>query len=196
MDLSHISKYISDVWAYLSNPNNITGIIALLIAIFSEPFKKWWHKSSLSFAQPLMVKQTSTLQVCRIPIRNSGIKAFTYTAQDVEVNVEEIYDNGEKRSDFVPSPLRFTHQNTSRNIAVNQTVLLDLFEWISSTQRKNANSSIKIAAPNINGLPDMPYIETGTTILHLHLFQQSGQDIKRRVKIVWNGSDPPETTIV
>ena len=108
------------------------GLTAILIAVFGRSAAK--YVSGLIFKpnlkpndEILRIEQPGEV-VYRLQIQNEGKD----TAREVEVSVTEISDDGVRRDNFLPVPLRWTHfqSGTSgpakRDIHRNQSVYLDL----------------------------------------------------------------------
>lgn len=126
----------------------------------------------------------------RLIIKNSS----EFKADSVEANVEQVFDNGDSRKDFLPVPLWWTHNQfkkndiSQRSIYGNQTVYLDIFSYIQG-------SEFRLQTP-IKGVSTFDKIDRGETEIEIKLYQDSGQKpVIQKVKISWDGNNFPQINI-
>jgi len=148
--LNQISQSFSNISEKFSQPFYLlpefwTLVVALCIGIFSPIFTEWLtrrpKKSNLVVIKVITIIQENNneiepkppLEVSRLVIENKG----KHTARIVEAYIENISDNGEIRKNFIPMPLMWTHGQlfhdgwaTSRDIYPNQTVYLDILNYV------------------------------------------------------------------
>ncbi|MBI2611690.1 hypothetical protein HYW54_03015 [Candidatus Gottesmanbacteria bacterium] len=169
------------------------AMVALLTLIIKENYDRYFHKSRLVPVE----KPTEDMRVYQEPedrslpaqwiYRLELLNDSNYIAKNVEIYIQEVYDNGANfRKNFIPSPLRWTHRDSKpRNIFPHQTVLLDLFEI-----KFRKLEPVVLAAPNLEGLKNIRDLRAGKMLLILKYFQQNGQTGHFEVKIEWNGNEP------
>jgi hypothetical protein len=155
----------------------IASATALFIAIGGNWLRSKVFKSDLRVIGFRNFKQQENLIVWRIILQNKGHD----TAENVQADVIEISDDGKKRGDFLPIPLKWTHLDTeSRNILVNQTVHLDIFDEIHNSQGSPAYSNLEIRLGTRFGLNirKFTFLESGKAKLKIVVFQKSGSNIE------------------
>lgn len=160
----------------------LSSAAALTIALRQDEWRRRKRKSDIKALEVVGVYQNS-IRYYRLVLRNEG----KYTARNIEVDVEEVYDEGGKeRDNFIPAPLRWTHINTTtRNIFPNQVAYLDICEF----KQEQGRSFIRLFAPNIKNLNDMPYLGAGQTKLVLRHYQENGQTGEIEVFVNWSGRE-------
>jgi len=180
----------------------IVSITALGIALFSEKFKQWSRKSKLCIEKvsglhiqdniPPEGKKIK-LSVGRVLVENKG----RYKAGKVEVNVISIEDKNGGRRNFLPSPLNWTHSQlysenrtvgVIRDIHPHQSVYLDIFNL--NTGEENSKI-LKLAVVPCSNIDDFSKLEIGENTIVLKFYQESGQTITKKLKIIWDGKDSP-----
>jgi hypothetical protein len=173
----------------------ITSLTALSIALFSEPLlNKFIRKTKLVVKSIASHTQgNGNLIVYRALISNEGL----YRAKDVEVYAEEIIESNNKRENFLPVPFGWTHahaysKGVYRDIHPNQSVYLDVFDYIISPKGNLIRLSLKAG----NEISDFSNINKGEIIIKSRIYQASGQTVNLKLKINWNGIDKPELKII
>lgn len=146
-----VSEAIRDVGSL------IASLTALVLAIWGGRMRRIAEKPKLkvgeniiSHNQPISNGTGSQVHVdsthYRFLIKNEG----NATAKDVEVYIEEIANDGVKRDNFLPVPLRWTHYQTKgggqvvRNILPKQSVYLDFCVLISGDYRLRLATPIEV----------------------------------------------------
>jgi hypothetical protein len=174
----------------------IASITALIIAIFTEPFlNKFVRKTKLKVKGVTShIQGKGDLFVHRLLIKNEG----NYRAKDVEVNVEQIYDGDEKRKNFLPAPLGWTHSHAvnggqvARDIHPNQSVYLDICNYINRKEGDVLRLSLKAGQE----IEDFCTLKLGSTKLELKAYQDSGQTVEIILIIDWNGKNNPSIRLL
>lgn len=169
----------------------IASITALIIAIFTEPFlNKFIRKTKLRVKGVTShIQGAGDLIVHRLLIKNES----NYRAKDVEVDVEQIYDGDEKRQNFLPVPLGWTHSHAvngghvARDIHPNQSVYLDICNYIKRKDGDVLQLSLKAGSE----IADFSVLKLGSTKLFMKAYQDSGQTIEMILIISWDGKNNP-----
>lgn len=159
-----------------------TIITTLILLYLKEPILRRLRKTRLVPLRVIKHHQDKGLIVYRLVILNDS----NYLSKNVTVEIKEIIDDGGvSRENFVQSPLRWTHLSQKpRDIYPHQDAWLDLFD-VTLTQGKY----IRLSAPNISDLPDLPYLNQGKTKMVLNYYQENGQNGTIELQIVWNGNE-------
>ncbi|HUY62576.1 MAG TPA: hypothetical protein VMV50_02180 [Candidatus Paceibacterota bacterium] len=137
------------------------------------------------------------LSVGRLIIKNEG----KYIAKSVEAYIDRIKYDGEWRDDFFPMPLLWTHGQlnkdglTIRNIYPNQTVYLDLFNYLYDSSYVGDNSVVFAVAAG-QGVDSLWRTNFGESELFLKFYQESGQVDEVSIRAVWDGKDVPKISII
>lgn len=172
-------------WGLVFQPEFIgaflSSAVALAIALWQSEWKRRRERSDIRSLEVISVYQKPSYYY-RLVLLNKG----KYTARNIEVDVEEVYDDEDrKRDNFIPAPLRWTHINTTtRNIFPNQVAYLDVCEF-----KREQGKNLRLLAPNIVDLSDMPYLKAGQTRLILRCYQENGQTGKIDVFVNWSGRE-------
>ena len=174
------------------NQNKISGgivttipgiIVGIAVALSVDWFRKKFQTSRLKAVQVSYYRQNE-MGVFRLIIKNDG----SYKASKVEVYVDEVWEDGKKRDNFVPAPMWWMHQPQNaelrRDIFPNQKVFLDLL----NLTEKWGDEFIKLAAPNLLGIKDMPVIKKGKTRIILRYYEENGQTDKFEISVDWSGN--------
>lgn len=182
--------------------------IAVVVALATPWIVKWLNerpkKSSLVFKNTSIIRQLSNncgsarnlLNVGRIILTNEG----KYKAKLVEVYIEEIISNNKKRENFFPIPLKWTHGElnqkgiTVRDIYKNQTVYLDIFNYVYNGIYNNC--SIELAVATGLEYDDFSKIYKGESRILIKLYQESGQVNEVWLKLSWDGDSVPQLYII
>lgn len=162
---------------------------AFAIAIWGERFRKFGeHKSNLKIVKSIeniqenekYEKQGHT----RLMFENNGKNI----AEDVEVYIDQIYDNGNLRNDFISVPLTWTHSGEfKRSFQERQYGYLDL------CRRDNTeNNSIvpKLVLTAGAGIPTYQNLGEGNTILRLMIFQKNEKRKTYKIHLNWEKNKP------
>ncbi len=70
--------------------------------------KGFIYKPKLKINKLFRINQTQKLSVWKLAFKHEGNEK----AKSIQVDVVEVYNEGTKRKDFLPVPLRWTHVNT------------------------------------------------------------------------------------
>lgn len=152
----------------------IASVVALSIAIWGWKMRKWFKRPKFEVIGIKKYKQSEILNVWRILIKNCG----NDIAENVEAEIMEIFEDEEKRKNFLPSPLRWTHRqdtndkftkyNPNRNITPGQIAFLDLFDEIHKDGIRIRIASILL----LDNIEDFSRIRNGKTIVRVAVFQK------------------------
>jgi len=161
-----------DFWASI-----LPSIVALLIAGGIGRFIKPY----LGIKPELEVLELNRFRqdhhVWRLAIINNGRE----TAENVQVDVIKMYDNGVPRENFLPMPLPWTHLNKeNRDISPNQTVYLDVFY-----HKTNTPDDVHIATRFGGGIDNFRKLKIGKTRLVLTFYEQSGKSFNKEIEVSW-----------
>lgn len=174
---------------------------ALLIALFGEPIRRWWIKTTLK-----VIRITSHIQggggliVYRLLISNEG----NHKAQDVEVTVEKLFEDNNERKNFLPVPLGWTHAGAYlkspvvRDIHLKQPVYLDLCEFIYPQRDGQGvtDAVLRLRAEAGQEIPDFNRLKKGKTRLMLKAYQADGKPLPVNVNIEWDGNNKPKINLI
>ncbi|MDR3571375.1 MAG: hypothetical protein P4L81_04220 [Candidatus Pacebacteria bacterium] len=208
--LQSIAAHFSTLF-YLT-PEFWAVVVALAIGILSPPLSEWWRrrpeKSDLvvqgvtvtPHRDPSEVDDSESmaiLHVGRVIIENKG----AFTARSVEAYIESIIDSGDRREDFFPMPLLWTHGQLNkdgaavRDIYPHQTVYLDIFNNMLDREML-ADRSLRLAVAAGNDVAALSRGALGESVLVVKLYQESGQVTEIRLKTAWDGRDVPKLTLL
>ena len=185
--------------------------LAVIIALFTPWIVNWLNnrpkKSKLVFKDTSVVSQDNNpdseeelvrlLKVGRLIIKNEG----EFIAKSVEAYIDRIKFDDELRDDFFPIPLFWTHGQlnktgpTIRDVYPNQTVYLDLFNYLYDPEYVG-NSSVVFAVAAGQGVDNLWRMNLGESELFIKFYQESGQVEEVCVKAVWDGKNVPTVSIV
>lgn len=170
----------------------LVSIVALAIALFSEPLKNLWKKTDLTVQGILTNKQGNGNSIYyRISIINNG----NYPARDVEAYIDNIYEDNKERKNFLPVPLRWTHARAYtragvyRDIHPNQSVLLDFCELVKDRNLLH----LSLAAGG--EVPEYSILHGGNTKMVLKMYQENGKTIIIKLKIDWQSGRNPTVSL-
>lgn len=173
---------------------------ALLIALFGEPIRRWWIRTTLKINKVTSHTQGGGgLVVYRLLIINEG----NHKAQDVEVTVEKLFEDGNERKNFLPVPLGWTHADAYlkspviRDIHPKQQVYLDLCEFVYPQRegQRLSDAVLRLRAEAGQEIPDFTRLKRGKTRLFLRAFQADGKPLVVVVNIEWDGDNEPKVKI-
>lgn len=177
-------------WAELGDIVQKYGVLivsatALFVVVGGEWLKSKFFKSELKVIGFEDFRQNHELIVWRIIISNIG----SVTAEDVQVDVIKIKDDGKIRDNFLPLPLRWTHlDKENRNILINQSVYLDIFEHIDKGLSSNAQHYVKLGSRYAQEIKDFCFLEPGKSEVTLRLFQKNGKFKEIKLFTDWDGN--------
>ena len=140
---------------------------------------------------------TRLTDVGRVIIKNHG----KYKASSVEAYIENIIYEGENRKDFFPIPLFWTHGQlnkngpTIRDIYPNQTVYLDIFNYIYDDGYVG-NGIVAFAVAAGNNVENLSRVNLGESKILIKTYQESGQVDSINLKINWDGKSVPKLSII
>ena len=174
----------------------IAVVVALGLGVFGPYIAEWWRekieKSNLIVLgdEALITNQENfdpdnhlvpgqVLNVVRLAITNDA----NFKAKSVEANIEEIEWDSEKRKDFIPMPLLWTHRQSIRDIYPHQTVYLDIL-YIRHNPELVGEQDILFAVATGQDIDNLskfnPY---GESKISIKLYQESGQITMIRANI-------------
>lgn len=192
---------ISDSW--LPTFTFLALIVAFVVPWVANCLNNRPRKSKLKVTGKSVVDQANesydpdivdTHLVGRLVIQNKG----RYIARSVEASLEKIICEGEDRRNFFPVPLFWTHGQVNkgiiRDIYPNQTVYLDVFEYIWDSLQGESMARFSLGAGR--DIENLSFVSVGKSNLLLKLYQESGQVDKIRLEISWEGKGEPEMTIL
>jgi len=176
---------------YLFSPEFWTLTISSLIALISSLVALFIAGGIGSYIKPRIgIKPELELLVLnryiqashywRLSIRNKGRE----TAKSVQIDVTKIIDEGKKRKNFIPVPLRWTHYNCeSRDILPKQTVNIDVLEHIS----KIGNEKVKLITNHGGGVDDFEVIKNGYSKITITVYLENGTSFTKMIEVSWHG---------
>lgn len=185
--------------------------LAVIVALVTPWIVNWLSskpkRSKLIFKDTSVVGQDSNpdaeeelvrlLNVGRLILKNEG----RYIAKSVEAYIDRIKFDGEWRDNFFPMPLFWTHGQlnkngpTVRDIYPNQTVYLDLFNYLYDPNYVG-NNSVVFAVAAGQGVDDLWRTNMGESELFIKFYQESGQVDEVCVKTIWDGRNVPTISII
>lgn len=176
----------------------LASIVALGIALYGEPLRRRWIKTTLLANKVVHhVQGRGDLIVYRLLIINVG----NHKAQDVEVTVDKLYeDGGVERKNFLPVPLGWTHAHAYvrtavlRDIHPGQWVYLDLCDFIHSQREGQGFSEavLRLSAQAGQEIPDFNRLKPGKTKLLLKAYQTDGKPLPIEIIVEWDGNNEPK----
>lgn len=196
----------------------IVAFVAVIVALFT-PFLMSWlsnrpKKSKLVVKDTRVINQEASeeyqeaseeYQKHTHPLLNVGIVIIKntgqYKASSVEAYVEEIFDEGKKRSDFIPMPLVWTHGQlnkngpTIRDIYPNQEVSLDFFNHKYDDGYVGDNI-VSFAVATGHFVDNLSRMALGESKISIVLYQESGQVDTIRLKVIWDGVKVPKLSVL
>lgn len=121
----------------------------------------------------------------RLVIRNEG----NDTAENVQVDVIKIFDDGESRKNFLPMPLLWTHLGREeRNILQKQTVYLDIVNWNTEGNSLSSLTFIpELATRYGGGIDDFRKLKSGKSRLELTFYKRGGKSFSKKIEIEFDG---------
>ena len=186
------------VWALI-----IPFISALIVVYIAYRLKRRPKESKLVIIKASVDKQTDSF-IGRLTISNE----FHERAVNVEAYVKPIVYDNNKLIDYLPIPLRWTHgkvynSEIRRDIFGKQTVYLDVFHYqeepgkdqpVKVGLNKEDPYHFKLHSP----ITTLEYctLKAGTTKLHIKLYQESGQEVEKKVGISWKKKGTPPELII
>lgn len=179
---------------FYTDPNFIgaflASIVALAIALFSEPFRNIWRRTTLDVSNNIVINRQSNGDTIhyRLLITNVG----NYVAEDVEVYVIKVSN----KDNFLPVPLAWTHARAYmtagvyRNIHPHQPVFLDFCKFIKS------RNLLKFELAAGEEVPDYCFLDGNNRNITLEIYQKSGEKIPVRLNLDWNDNSDPLFSLV
>lgn len=153
-----------------------------LIIISDIPMQTKQYEQPLHFSDGT-VTDAHNYDYIRLNFSNEGI----VTAEDVEVYVSNIYENGAPRQGFLAVPLMWTHSGLfSRKFHPNQWGYLDFCRVDLLSQDKIPQLVLR-AGHGVSAYQD---IHEGDTKIELTIFDKSGQTKKYSIDIYWEKTEP------
>ncbi len=166
----------------------LIAIVSALIGLFGRwMYDYYFNLSNLIFDKSVLgpVNQ-SGIDYYRMLLTNTG----RGRARNVEAVVSKVATDDKARQNYLPSPLRWTHQPnpvTVRNIQKNQPVYLDLVEF----KQEGNKHILRLLSPQIMDLENLALLSKGRSEISLDLYQSSGQVVSVKVELSWDGKNPP-----
>ncbi len=174
----------------------VSGIAAFMVIIYAlckDDIDRYFRHHEIKFIKVIKTIQGS-ICLYRLLIENDS----NYTAKNVEIDIEEVIDNGKEREYFLSAPHRWTHrENSLRDIFPHQIASLDII-----TIKEVPAQFISLGAPFLWNIPNMTEIKPGTTILKFKYYTENGQTGSMKVQVKWEGketlgeNDLPEVIII
>lgn len=157
-------------------------LVALIIAIWGKFLGELFVKSSIvitGFKSNIQYFGDIPQGQSRLIIENQG----NASAEDVEVYVDRIVDDGNARANFIPVPLSWTHYGQSqRSFHPNQYGYLDLCR-IDDNRLYDQNPNLVLSRGQ--GVKSYEEIHSEDTELLLVIFQKSGHVTKYDIHLKW-----------
>jgi hypothetical protein len=178
---------------FYTDPNFIgaflASIIALVIALFSEPFKKIWRRTKLDVSNDIVINKQGNGDSIhyRLLISNIG----NYIAEDVEAYIVKVSN----KDNFLPVPLTWTHARAYmtagvyRNIHPHQPVLLDFCEFIKS------RNLLKFRLAAGEEVADFCSLDGTNRDIILEIYQKSGEKTSVRLDLDWKEDKSPSFSL-
>lgn len=166
-----------------------SSIVALTIATWGIRLRRFGdYKSNIKIADWLGNIQENEAHTkqgqTRLKFENNGKNI----AEDVEVYVDKIYDNGRLRKNFISVPLTWTHSGSlKRSFQERQYGYLDLC--------RRDNIEVETSTPKLvlipgAGIPTYQNLGEGDTVLRLMIFQKYGKRKTYRIHLNWVANQP------
>ena len=179
----------------------LASLVALGIALFGEPVRRIWIRTTLKASKVVShVQGSGDLIVYRLLITNIG----NHKAEDVEATVERLDDDGSERKNFLPVPLGWTHAHAYvkspvlRDVSPKQKVYLDLCEFIQSQREGQGFSEavLRLRAEAGQEIPAFNRLKPGKTKLFLKAYQADGKPLSISIFVEWNGNNEPNIKLI
>ena len=169
----------------------ISSLVALAIAFKDQMLWKF-RKPKLVvqgievFEQPN--SNRSKYYIFRLAIKNEGRQ----NASNVEVDTENLFVDGQRRMNFLPAPLGWTHGQlllgkTTRDIAASQTVYVDIARFCPSGYQTDiphmTQCTLWLNVLAGAEIPDFANIDKANTVLELKVFADRLEPIPIKIKI-------------
>lgn len=169
---------------------SLASMIALAIALFSEPFKRIWRRTKLDVSNDIVINKQGNGDSIhyRLLVSNIG----NYVAEDVEAYVVKVYG----KDNFLPVPLTWTHARAYmtagvyRNIHPRQPVLLDFCEFIKS------RNLLKFRLAAGEEVADFCILSGSNKNIFLEIYQKSGEKTPVRIDLDWQEGNNPSFSLV
>lgn len=208
-DLSATNYYLCQIaqglqLPFYSAPEFWAVIVALAVAVLSPVYIDYLNrrpKKSNLLLHDVMVRnqdndptvyEPKVLDIGRLVITNMG----KFSAKSVQAYIERISDDGERREDFIPMPLTWTHGHLNptgaitRDIYPNQTVYLDVFLNVLDIEVVH-DRSVLLSVGTGREVDSFSKVALGQSELKIRLYQESGQVSEANIKIGWDGVNVP-----
>ena len=174
-------------------------IVSPGIAVAGEAVRKWVFRPEIRAVQLVSTDQIFAI-VTRLLLKNEG----SVSARDVEAHVEEIFDGDDKRENFVPVPLRWTHGQdrpgspSIRDIHADQSCHLDIADVRQPTYMGQPPAMVLcVPVPAALSVKDFCTLKAGRTRLGIAIYNASGKTTRVQVSVEWDGTwSEPEVSIV
>ena len=178
---------------FYTDPNfigaSLASVIALVIALFSEPFKKIWRRTKLDVSKDIVMNKQGNGDSIhyRLLVSNIG----NYVAEDVEAYIIKVSN----KDNFLPVPLAWTHARAYmtagvyRNIQPHQPVLLDFCEFTKS------RNLLKFRLAAGEEVADFCILDGTNRNIILEIYQKSGEKTSVRLKLDWKAGNNPSFSL-
>lgn len=173
-------------------------IVSPLIAIVGERVRDWAFHPEIR-AQDVVSTVQDRFIVTRLLVKNEG----SVSARDVEAYVEEIFEGGNKRKNFVPVPLRWTHGQARggtlavRDIHAKQPSYLDVVDVRPTELAEKFALLLCVSVEAALKYEDLSRLWPGQSTLIIAVYNASGRVTKIRLSVKWDGKrSRPEMKIV
>lgn len=174
-------------------------VVSPVMAVVSERVRDYFFHPEIRAVQVVSTDQIFAI-VTRLLLKNEG----SVSARDVEAHVEEIFDGDDKRENFVPVPLRWTHGQdrpgspSIRDIHADQSCHLDIADVVRPTYMGQSSEMVlcvPVEAARI--VKDFCTLKAGRTRLGIAIYNASGRTTRVQVSVEWDGTwSEPEVSIV
>lgn len=175
IDWGNVAQWIS----------GIAAAAAVFYALFRDNIQQRWQRHNLKFLEVINIQQGS-IWIYRLVINNDS----KYIAKNIEFDIEELIVNGQRRKNFLPAPLNWTHTDgkSQKDIFPHQTAYLDIL----TTNFNRQGIPLALYTPALWSILPMVKIEKGTTVLKLKYYSENGQTGNINIQVKWKGNSTSE----
>lgn len=169
------------------------------VAVLGEVVRRWAFRPEIRAVQLVSTDQIVS-KITRLLLKNEG----SVSARDVEAHVEEIFDGDDKRENFVPVPLRWTHGQdrpgspSIRDIHADQSCHLDIADVMRPIYMGQPSVMVLcVPVEAVRRLKNLCWLKAGRTRLGIAIYNASGRTTRVQVSVEWDGTwSKPEVSIV
>lgn len=178
----------------------------------AKKIEKRFGKVLITIEKIILINQTKSLSVMRLPITNDSKDS----AENVQAEVIAVYDNRKKRKNFLPSTLRWANHNTDKiDIRGKRTAYLDIADFYVQSMlggtpgplpgdfdidKPNKKYEELLLIPLLTGIKfylrlcftagnisKFTLLKKGNTTIKIHMYIDNGDDKKFTIGIKWDG---------